>query len=602
MAKSAICLQFDGFQSPGCGNRLSTEAERLRTWFAVPLSFLPSPRSRQRLELQSFVLDVNHLIARRVERLLPWHLLEGCFPPATLEELRELFTARFAPLWDEKESVELRQCGPAQVREEWLRRSRNGAWEPGLRTILDEADLPRIWSELNTGDFDLTGRGRDYTEGMHYFQAARALGVETLLEHLGAFDWKDGFILDVLGGDGYILRIFEAVRKLRNLPLCTVECNLEGLRTGRQEVTGAGRQLVEQCGGVLLLALEGTSGVGDAQIGRWIAALPGGVTASAPLAVPVDDLETLRRRARAIPPSRDVDNLLEQASKIFSDAGASCGGPLIITNDISPHMFFSAGRWGLPTREDASQLSRTFRAGALDAVIFAYGTHHVSGISQAIHEAAKILRPGGRILLQDFLDEGAVGNWFHKVVDAYSRTGHDFFHMGPIQLAVQLLLAGFREVRMFEMEDPFMFAVPPGAAAGARDIACTYLLGMYGLGESHLRERHCLEGQIRQILSYEEIGNTPEFEEDFVYIPRRATGVSAVRPHDSGQPLSPVDRALVQALTGVLALEPVTIARRFGATPELLSSWFRDDGARWGLAAWEVAAWFQQVESWLQAD
>jgi SAM-dependent methyltransferase len=350
---------------------------------------------------------------------------------------------------------------------------------------------------------------------------------------------------------------------------------------------------VERCGGALILALEGGSGAAGARTARWIAALPTGVSTSSPFVAPVGAVEALRRRAFTLPGGRGAGDLLRQASGLLSAAAAT--GPRVITNDISPHMFFSAGLWGLPTREDARRLSRTFGAGSLDMVIFAYGTHHVSGIDQAIRESFAILRPGGHIVLQDFLDEGPVGRWFHDVVDPYSRTGHDFVHIGPIQLAVQLLLAGFRDVRMFEMEDPFMFAVPPGSARGAREVACTYLLGMYGLGDSHLRERHCLEGQIREILSYGEIGNTPRFEEDFVYIPRRATGASAIRPGSRHPALSPADCALVEALTALLTLEPMVLARRYGAPPELLGRWFRPDGSRWGLAAREVAAWREWV-------
>ncbi|MCR2618792.1 hypothetical protein NSP35_24240, partial [Salmonella enterica] len=36
------------------------------------------------------------------------------------------------------------------------------------------------------------------------------------------------------------------------------------------------------------------------------------------------------------------------------------GDALVVTNDLSPHMFTRAGAWGFPTREDARRLSRTF--------------------------------------------------------------------------------------------------------------------------------------------------------------------------------------------------------------------------------------------------
>jgi SAM-dependent methyltransferase len=579
------------------GVRLSAEAERLRSWFGLPISLLPVPRPGFRGELSGFVLDVNHLIAGRIERLLPWELLSTSFPPATLAAVVELFRVRYSPLWSREEGAGLRRQGAAGVEAEWRRRGQSDGWGPAFATLNAEADLPRIWSELGTGDFDSTGRGNDYTEGMHYFQAARAMGVETLLEHLGAFAGEGGVILDVLGGDGYILRIFEAIRKLRHLPLAIGECSPEALRLG----VPAGVGKVAEGGGALILALadEEPDGAG-ARSGRFLAALPGGVEVSAPVTVPAEALATLRRLATLLP-GGGLGDLLRQAGELFGGRPAAAG-PRILTNDLSPHMFFSAGLWGLPTREDACRLSRTFRGGSLDGVIFAYGTHHVAGIDQAIAESFAVLRPGGRIVLQDFLDEGPVGSWFHQVVDPFSRTGHDFVHMGPIQLAVQLFLAGFRQVRMFEMEDPFLFAVPPGSGQEARAVACTYLLGMYGLGDSFLREHGELEAQIRQILSYAEIGNQPRFEDDFVYVPRRATGASAVRPESGEVPLSPADRALVEALSTVLALEATALAESFAAPPELLRTWFPQDGSRWGLTPREIDLWFERVSSWRRSS
>jgi SAM-dependent methyltransferase len=570
---------------------------------------LPLPRPGRRSELRDFVLDVNHLIGGRVERLLPWDLLVGRLAPATLAELRDLSTVAFFPLWSAAEAAELSRRDRADVGSEWRRRLRAGAWAAGERAIVDGLDVSQAWGEIQVGDFDAGGRGRDYTEGMQYFQAARAFGVETLLALLGAFQEGDGWILDVLGGDGYILRIFEAVRRLRAPFLWIAECRGEGLRAGlgeetAEETAAACRALLEQCPGALILALEAdsaaTPGAGG-RVGRWLSVLPSRTTLSEPFELSADEMEAVARRAVEVPakagalesmgPACDLAALVRSVSSLAGRWRGRESGPRIITNDISPHMFFSAGRWGLPTREDARRLSRTFREGSLDAVLFAYGTHHVTGLDEAIRESFRVLRPGGCIVLQDFLDEGPVGRWFHQVVDPYSRTGHDFAHIGLVQLAVELFLAGFREVRLFEMEDPFLFAVPEGTKASAREVARTYLLGMYGLGESRLREPGRLESCIEQILSYEEIGNRPLFDEDFVYIPRRATVATAVRPHASS-PLSLADRVLAEAVTELLTLDPSALRER-GAPAELLDAWYRQDGTRWGLGPDEVSAWFR---------
>lgn len=49
---------------------------------------------------------------------------------------------------------------------------------------------------------------------------------------------------------------------------------------------------------------------------------------------------------------------------------------------------------------------------------------------------------------------------------------------------VALYLAGFRNVELHEMENPFVFSVPQGSLSAANYVAFTYPMRIYGMTES----------------------------------------------------------------------------------------------------------------------
>lgn len=51
-------------------------------------------------------------------------------------------------------------------------------------TLHHELDFAAVWRDILGGDFDVTGRGAEYTRGMEVFQASRWVGARTLLELL----------------------------------------------------------------------------------------------------------------------------------------------------------------------------------------------------------------------------------------------------------------------------------------------------------------------------------------------------------------------------------------------------------------------------------
>ncbi|HEX2094948.1 MAG TPA: methyltransferase domain-containing protein, partial [Longimicrobiaceae bacterium] len=285
--------------------------------------------------------------------------------------------------------------------------------------------------------------------------------------------------------------------------------------------------------------------------------------------------------------------LAERAAALLRAARDMDDGALVITNDISPHMFYRAGLWGLPTREDAAQLSRTFLPDSLDGVLFAYGTHHIPDMFDATREACVVMKPGGTVVVHDFFDEGPAGQWFHHVVDRHSKTGHDIPHIGPVQMAAVLFAAGFQDVELHETQDPFFFACD-GEEVKAGDLALSYLLGMYGMEESFRGRLDEFEQIVKTVLTYPEVGETPVFTDAFVYVPRRAVVAKARKPENgTGPRYSDDDRVLIRGITELFRQDPAEILRRASTTEEVGQYWFGADGSRWGISPERQRAWME---------
>lgn len=581
---------------------LSAEADRLRQGLGLPIRLLPMPREGTHASLREYTLSLNQIIAGQVSHPQVWSFVRRHLPAERAAEFEPLFKAQFHPLWD----LEELQRFNGDLQDEWRRRAgRLAHWSPAYRAIRQDRDLSEVWRSLQTGDFDVSGRGKDYTAGMQYFQAARALGIECLLELLGLHANRGGIYLDVLGGDGYIMRILEATRKMREKRLLVLPVAHTHLDPGDRIETSPLELLLhrvlEMVEGVLVLLVTPSTGEGASCGARLLGMHGSGVAVGDPFELPERELAALLAERSVAwlgghPVATGLAAILRRvADHLIASAGPG-RPPLMVTNDISSHMFRSAGLWGFPTREDARLLPRTFRESSLDGVLFAYGTHHVTSLDEAIRASLDVLRPNGRIVLHDFLDEGQVGRWFHDIVDRNSRTGHDFPHLGPVQLAVSLYLAGFRDVELYEMEDPFVFSVPEGNPFSARHVACTYLLGMYGMTESFGDRLDQFEELIHEVLSYPEIGNEPFFGDDLVYVPRRATVVSARRPEDGPwAPLGEADTALIRHLTELLKADPESLPTVCTAPPEVTRSWFGPDGSRWGVTPDTQKQWHSWV-------
>lgn len=551
---------------------LSEAAQRVSTALDIPVTALPGVEA----EHPAYVREHSDALNRLIEgRPAPWgaaSVLAAHLAAAGWQRSAYSHPPAFSGLWEHGSVPALDRAGLRGQEEAWRRGMARPRWTRLAETLHTELDFAAVWRDILGGDFDVTGRGAEYTRGMEVFQASRWLGARTLLELVGARG--DGVFLDVLGGDGYVWRLLQAERGAAAPRLALLRCASPGGGDASplpDEVAAAAGEVHAADPDAWILAAGRPAESGD--VPAMLLRREGGRLAASPvLPLSPDALARLERLPGTV---WHVPGAPFRARRAFGDA-------LMVTNDLSPHMFTRAGAWGFPAREDARRLSRSFCHGAFDGVLFAYGTHHIDDLGAALAEGWKVVRPGGTVVVHDFLDDGPAGQWFHRVVDRRSKTGHDFPHVGPVQMAVHLLRAGFRDVRLHEMQDPFLFVSADGERP-ARELALGYIMGMYGLAQGFSRGPDELEEEIRGILTYPELGEVPVLGNDVAYIPRRAVVAVARRPLPGEAPRSEDDVVLAHTLARlfrrtadelVAALSPPPAARRY---------WFTPGGDWWGV-------------------
>jgi predicted SAM-dependent methyltransferase len=144
-----------------------------------------------------------------------------------------------------------------------------------------------------------------------------------------------------------------------------------------------------------------------------------------------------------------------------------------------------------------------FRDNVLDGVLIAYGSHHLDSNARqlAVCEAHRTLRAGGRLVLHDFEIGGRCAKWFDSVVHPYSRTGHPHAHFSRQEMFHLFTSAGFHDVRVFEIHDPF--TLRGGSPEEAKHNAIMHMYHMYdliGIADSACDIAPCLERHITETL------------------------------------------------------------------------------------------------------
>jgi SAM-dependent methyltransferase len=154
--------------------------------------------------------------------------------------------------------------------------------------------------------------------------------------------------------------------------------------------------------------------------------------------------------------------------------------PTVYTADISKFMIDACQAQALPCLRQSATRS-LFNDDVLDGVLVAYGSHHLdSGARQlAVREAHRTLKAGGRLVLHDFEIGGRCAKWFDSIVHPFSRTGHAHEHFSRREMHELFMTAGFRDVRILEIRDPF--TLHGNSPEEARHNAIMHTYGMYDL-------------------------------------------------------------------------------------------------------------------------
>lgn len=155
--------------------------------------------------------------------------------------------------------------------------------------------------------------------------------------------------------------------------------------------------------------------------------------------------------------------------------------PLFVNSDSSPFMVQQSRKKGMFAICQFAQDLFWLKDESVDAVIFAYGTHHIERVfrSQAAKEGARILKSGGRWVLHDFEEDGPMARFFAEVVNEYGKTRHDYPHFTREEMLNLAQDAGLSDIAIDYIADPFVVQAPSKLAA--KGLLCNYVIKMYGL-------------------------------------------------------------------------------------------------------------------------
>lgn len=155
--------------------------------------------------------------------------------------------------------------------------------------------------------------------------------------------------------------------------------------------------------------------------------------------------------------------------------------PIFINSDISQFMVEHCIRDGLFAVWQSATDPFWIRDGSVDGVLMAYGTHHIPRAQRAtaVRAAARILRPGGTLVLHDFEEGSPTARWFANVVSTHSVTPHDYPHFTAGEVLDLFAAAQFDDVTVQRITDPFVFHGRDEESV--LHLLSDYVVKMYGL-------------------------------------------------------------------------------------------------------------------------
>lgn len=207
------------------------------------------------------------------------------------------------------------------------------------------------------------------------------------------------------------------------------------------------------------------------------------------------------------------------AQRVFGFQGT------VITSDPSVLMVRLTLKKQFPALWQRAQDLFMTRDDSVDAVLFAYGTHHipVEERLQSFREAWRVLRPGGVLVAHDFSEHSPTARWFAEVVDPYTFTGHKHAHFTAEGMATYYREAGFVAPAVMEIDDPFEFSAASREAALIETIE--FMGSAYGLKklERSVEGTQFLWGKIQEIFPLDEtVGGGPAGETHQIVVHRPA--------------------------------------------------------------------------------
>ena len=168
-------------------------------------------------------------------------------------------------------------------------------------------------------------------------------------------------------------------------------------------------------------------------------------------------------------------------TRILRDCLPSHGVPFTVTSDVSGRMVESALAQGLPAVRFPLQDLIWFDDCTFDAVFAAYGTHHIprGERHRAVAEAYRVVKPGGRILLQDFEIGAPTTAWYADVLDRYTLTGHKYDYFTRQDLHDLLAENAFVDIEVKSVYDPLIYFAE--SADEAKRGLLTYVFTLFAL-------------------------------------------------------------------------------------------------------------------------